>query len=267
MAIAFGQPLFQGSSKTTGLSLVISGTKTIAVGQTIVVGFGSDPAAGTYSVADNLGNTYTLVHSSVSGSGTAGAAARLWRSDVTNGGTLTSITVAHPSLAARAAIAVSFTGVGTVRGVGNDTFTSGNSNVSQMYPTGEGLTSPGPSSYYATPVLGDLWIGVAAQEGVSSGFAGTVSDEALANPLAAIEPTVEQQTVGGGGATNISMGMAYWIASDTASRRLLGNFSGVASINHPGVGAAIAESVVAPPTARAAKPLIKRQAVNRAAVM
>lgn len=201
MPNAFVQALFSGQSKTTGTTLVLSGSKTIVLGNEIFVAFASDPAAGTFSCADNLGNTYAVANSAVQGSGTTGVATRLFKADVTNPGTLTSITVTHPSMAARAGMAGEFSGVGTLRTTGTHIGTA--LGVGNAYPGGSGGTT-------TASIAGDLWI-------------GAVGVESAINALTGVAPTLkvatEIATAGSGAATNIEAVLVYLIAADTTAKQ------------------------------------------------
>jgi hypothetical protein len=114
MSIAFGQQLgaanFGASSTTTVLSI----SKTVAVGDLICVGQFYFATAGTTSCADNLGNTYTFVEQAENSSRTT---AFLY-SIATVGGTLTTVTVTHPTATYRGINAFTLTGVGSYQGVG-----------------------------------------------------------------------------------------------------------------------------------------------------
>lgn len=239
MPITFSKSLGQGSSKTSGTSLVLTVNKTVTPGNDIFVAFASDPASGTYSVTDSLGNTYTSVAVDLTGSGTSGVRTQFLRATVGGAGvaTLNSITISHPSLAARGAIAVEFSGVGAVRATGIDNFSSTH-NQMQAYPTGAGAENPGVLD---TPVVGELWIGAFGIEGGATSFAAVT----VSGGVPAQEPTIEQRTTGGASGTNIATGLLYWIADTTTNGRLLGQFAG-ASGNIAAAGAAISEGASVP---------------------
>lgn len=230
MAIAFVQSLLQGSSKTSGTSLVLSGSKTITTGNTIFVAQASDDSAGTYSVTDNLGNTYSLVGSQ---SNAGAVAVRLWRSDVTTGGTLTTITLSHPTTTARAAIAVEFSGCGATQSpVGTDTETS--SNRSYAYPGGVVNTT--------AQTIGNLWIGAYGAE------APNTTTLTASAPTGSSMPTVAQGTTGGGSTSNVTCGLSYIISTTTTVDSLSANTA--TGTNTAAVGAAVI------PAAAGAVPLL-----------
>lgn len=204
MAIAFVQSLLQGSSKTSGTSLVLSGSKTLTVGNTVYVAFAMPGGTGTVSCADNLGNTYTP---SVRIDASLNVSAMIYRCDVTTGGTLTSQTVTHPSSTPRAAISTEFSGVGTTN---NTDSAAGSGTLITAYPG-----SP-PASI--AQIVGNLWVGVFGWQGpVTDGFSVDTA------AVAALEPTVEQGTTGQSAGSNISVGFLYYINTSTDQGRLIGD--------------------------------------------
>jgi len=94
MAAAFVQSLgWTANSTASQTSTVLSISKTVTAGYTIVVGWGSTLGGGATGVTDNLGNTYAKVEATTRSL----ANADLWSAPVTTGGSITTITVAHPS--------------------------------------------------------------------------------------------------------------------------------------------------------------------------
>jgi len=84
----------------------------VAANNTVIVTFAMDPAAGTVSVADTRGNTYTSNADIVNGSGTSGVRTVILSARVTTA--LTSgntITVTFPSVAAKAVSVNEFSGI------------------------------------------------------------------------------------------------------------------------------------------------------------
>src|SRR5262249_35107048 len=82
------------------------------VGDTIIITVALDPASGTVSCADSKGNAYTKDVDVTKGSGTSGVRSVIFSSPVKTalaGGN--TITVTHPSLAARAMRADEFVGL------------------------------------------------------------------------------------------------------------------------------------------------------------
>ena len=222
----FVQNLFSGSSKATGPSVILSGSKTVSAGNTIFVAVGSTNTGETVTVTDNLGNSYSMVKAGA----TSNALSRLYRADVTNPGTLTTITVTQsPSWNILAAIAVEFSAVGTVRFTGESL--GGSSAVANAYPGGNNSSG---SSYIAS----DLWIGAFAQNSQN-----TFAVETGGIALPALEPTPEARTTGGG--SNIAVGLLYYIsAAPQSGVGILGRYSGATSIM--AVGAAIEPKISGP---------------------
>lgn len=232
MPIAFVQSLLQGGRKAGSTTTVVSGSVTVTAGNTIFVAFGGADVSGTYSVADNLGNTYALSGSAASGSGQM--AARLFRADITTGGTLTTITVTHPTITATGAIAVEFSGCGTLNNSG--THNDGGSALAtiDLYPGGTGATLNTQAQ-----IVGNLWLGVGSYQGpVTNGFAAS----ATGSDVAAAEPTPEQGTTGGSPSSNIGMGFLYYISTDTSAKRLAAT---ILSARCAGAGSEINPAVTA----------------------
>jgi hypothetical protein len=224
MAVAFVQALTSAQSKTTGTTLAGTVNKTVTVGNRILVAFAADPnSGGTDSCTDNLGNVYTNVNGTASGSGTAGVRVLLYSAPVTVGGTLTAITVTHPSVAARAMQAAEFSGVGSQRTTGGN-FATTATNPVQAAVSGSGAS---------VPVVGDLWFGAFADE----------IQVALVPSAPATGVAAGIGTSGGSGGSNIQALGAYWIADTTTATLLQATTStagrwagvGVAYAPAPGV--------------------------------
>lgn len=120
MAAALVQHLGEVDRNGTGsTSTVITMTKTLTAGNTVIVGIVAyDGTGASPTCADNLGNTYTLVERS---DGTYDTA--LFSAPVTNAGSLTSITITTASTRYVAAEAAEFSGVGALSSVGAGTAT------------------------------------------------------------------------------------------------------------------------------------------------
>src|SRR5262245_50927944 len=113
---AIGTPtsIAVGSLDTTaGTSLVITTTAGAAVGNTVVVTFGMDPANGTVSCTHSGGNTYTSDADVANGAGTATGARSLVFSTRVSTALVAgdTITITHPSVASRAAGAFTVSGI------------------------------------------------------------------------------------------------------------------------------------------------------------
>lgn len=120
MAAALVQNLGKAVNNTAGqTSTVLSPvSKTVSVGNKIFVGWGGYYDITPSGVTDNLGNTYTRVERVRNTGGQA--TADLWVADVTTGGSLTTVTVAHASTQYVEIIAAEWSGVGdlSVAGAG-----------------------------------------------------------------------------------------------------------------------------------------------------
>jgi hypothetical protein len=89
-------------------------SKTVTKGNTIIVGWSGYFNITPSGVTDNLGNTYFHIECNTVG----GATADIWYAPVTTGGSITTITVTHPSTQYVVIMAAEFSGVGTLSAVG-----------------------------------------------------------------------------------------------------------------------------------------------------
>jgi len=109
---------FLGGAKSTNsahtTTVLSPSSKTVTVGNVIIVGFNSTDNVTPTGVTDNLGNTYAHVELNTRQYATAD----LWYAPVTTGGSITTITIAHPSSAYTLFLASEFSGVGTLNAVG-----------------------------------------------------------------------------------------------------------------------------------------------------
>lgn len=149
------------NTKTTGTTIAITTTKAVTAGQSIVVALAMDPAAGTVSATDSAGNTYVVADQATNGSGTSGA--RIVMLAAHNAAAMaagSTITVTHPSCAARAVAActLAFDGVGT--------------KVTSANATGTGTA---PAVTVKSPVLQPMVIAAVAIEGP---FSDTYTEDA-----------------------------------------------------------------------------------------
>ena len=227
MAPALVQSLLQGSSNSFGSSLVLSGSKVVSSGNTIFLAFTPGAASGSCSAADNLGNTYALVKSTYSANGYG---AFLWRANITNPGTLTTITITHPAQSTRAAIAVEMSGVGALRNASfGDVF--GQTDHPSLFPgPNEGST--------ATYVADDLWLGVLVYRNSTSDVVPYTSGDSIPSS----EPT-PQQAIG----TNRGIALFYYTSpTGLASRRMLASYADFGSREYISVGAAIQAAPTGP---------------------
>jgi hypothetical protein len=141
-AIAFVKNVGTNGTTTTGTTLAVTvPAGGVAVNDTVVISFAMDPTSGTVSAADARGNTYTAdanFQQGTSGSGTGVRqvllSARLGTALVAGD----SITVTHPSVAARAMSVSEFSGLAaTAMGRGGGC-------------SGWGLTAPPPQRRCST---------------------------------------------------------------------------------------------------------------------
>jgi hypothetical protein len=220
--ISFNLGHGSGSSKVAGTSLLVVCTGAVAVGQTVFVMFGADYVVGNPTCTDNLGNTYTVAHRVNNGTS---CQAVILRSDVTVAGTLTLLTVSHPSLTARAAIVYSFNGCGAQRTTGGHTAAS-----ATCFAT-PGVTGSGTAS----GVVGELWLQMSCWETTL----GTVNIATVVNAATGVEPVAENGTSGGGSTTNITVGSFYRIVPNTTAVRMAMAFAAGGTQTNAGAGIAV----------------------------
>jgi cysteine-rich repeat protein len=128
--IALVKTVAATGTKTTGTSLfVMAPAGGVAAGNTVLVAFAMDAAAGAVSCVDARGNTYTRDADVTNGAGTTGVRTVVFSSSITVALLAGDrITVAHPSAAARGMSVSEFSGLAdgaavdrTAIGVGNST--------------------------------------------------------------------------------------------------------------------------------------------------
>lgn len=176
------------TSKSSGTSIAITTTNAVAAGESILVGLAMDPAAGTISATDSASNTYTVSEQVTNGSGTSGArVAVLSAHNVSALAAGSTITVTHPSAAARAVSAASFVFKGT--GV----------KVKSVTATGA-TTTPGSSTN--SPLLSPVLVSAIAVEGPVE----DVFNETGAVPYVSL-PTAG--TTGGSATSNMTLRWAW----------------------------------------------------------
>jgi hypothetical protein len=187
------------SSKTSGttLPLSIAGGRTLAFEDYVAVAFACDPAAGavSFSAAGTAFlSAWTIEQDVANGSGTSGVRAVLAYALCTGAGTLTGITVTHPTLTARAARSY------RVSGADNTTPINGSS-------SGGGAVTPAVTGVAVTCLvfIGDE----AADASTVTGGSDYVSSAGSDTWTAVSGDTVTSGTTGGGGASNISTAVGY----------------------------------------------------------
>ena len=89
-AIALVKNLGTNGNTTSGKTLAINPSSTVAVGDTVIVTFAMDPDSGTVSCADSKGNTYSKDADKTNGSGTSGVRTVIFSAPVT-----TALTTPH----------------------------------------------------------------------------------------------------------------------------------------------------------------------------
>lgn len=234
MAIAFVQSLGSNQSKTAGTSLAIAvASLTVTAGNDIFVAFEADDVGSGFSCTDSLGNTYSL---RATGTLAANCKCLYFRSTITTGGTLTSITVSWTTnITAKALQAGEWSGVGTERGTDTGTNPSISNNLT--------IVAGNVVNFFT----GDLLVGGCAWERPNS------DDLSVVGVLTAgtgVE-VAQDGTTGGGAASNICGHLGYSIATGngtTSSQELR-------STNNTTVAdAASAGGVYAPAAVAAADP-------------
>jgi hypothetical protein len=195
MAVAFVQSLGSNQSKAAGTSLAIAvASLSVTVGNDIFVAFASDVVGTLHAVTDNLGNTYSLRRTDEN---PGQVRSQLWRSTITTGGTLTSITESWTTnITAKAMVAGEFSGLGIEDGVtGNQNDLSENFTISQSLLTWQ---------------TGDLLVGAVGWEGPATDAIAPTGTVGIFSTIAEVG---QNGTTGGGAATNITCTLNYYIAS------------------------------------------------------
>jgi hypothetical protein len=151
----------QNQSKTTGSSLVLTVPSAgVGVGHRLIVGFGMDSATGSISATDSRGNTYAVDREEHNVGNTRGAVLSAQLGTALLGGD--TITINHPSVAARAARVIEASGVSAVDRVASASQTattaptSGQTNLpAQNTELVIGaIAIQGPTSYWLAPGMG-----------------------------------------------------------------------------------------------------------------
>lgn len=181
-------PLGTNTSKTTGTTLAITTTNAAPAGDSIFVALAMDPSAGTVSATDSAGNTYTVIADATNGSGTAGVRLVILAAHgVAAMAAASTITVTHPSAAARAVIAQTFI------------FADTGTKVTGQTATG---SSTAPSVNVKSPVLHPLILSAVAVE-------GPLSDVYTNDATYLAFPTSSAGTDAGGATTNVTVRIAF----------------------------------------------------------
>ena len=113
-AIAFVKNVGVGGTTVAGtsISVTLQGSVSVAVGDTLIVTFVMDPAAGAVSCADSRGNSYSVDADVTNGSGTSGVRTVVCSASVATAlGNNDTITVTHPLATSKALSVNEFSGL------------------------------------------------------------------------------------------------------------------------------------------------------------
>jgi hypothetical protein len=196
-----------GSSKTSGTTLAITVTTTdYVVDDCLVVGFSMDPQTGVVSFAQTAGTAtvgaFTTEGDVVTGSGTSGIRTVMAWAQVTGAGTITTVTVTHPTATARAAETFNVTGVDVTTPVNCSGAAAGTSeSIAGITPTGGGVD-----------VAGLIFRGFEIAAGMTvSAVGGDFNNGATGDWVLGSADSVTLGTTGAGTASNISV--AYTVCA------------------------------------------------------
>ena len=196
-----------GSSKTTGTTLAITVTTTsYATGDLLMVGFAMDPSTGTVTFAQTAGTatigSWTTLGDTANGSGTTGVRTILAYAAVTAAGTITTVTITHPSVTARAGETFNVNAADGTTPVNCSTAWNGVNPASSLTPTTTGID-----------VAGLVFSGGEVASGATTST-GNVSQSGVPWTDVSLE-AASSGTSGASGSTNIS------VASDIVSQTSL----------------------------------------------
>jgi len=193
---------------TTVLSL---SSKTVTGGNIIIVGFESYGDVTPTGVTDNLGNIYAHIERTAHSNGVV---ADLWYAPVTHAGSITTITVSHPSSDYTMLLASEFAGVGTFNAAGG------------------GLTGATATATWVNnktiPASG-LAVGVAAEaDGQHTHTAGSASGSP--------STTIYKSGQCDGGADTFTLSLCYALAGASAVTSFTGTTGMSATVSWAGAG-------------------------------
>jgi hypothetical protein len=191
-----------GSSKTSGTTLAITLTTTsYALGDYVVCGFSMDPTTGAVSFAKTAGTavigSWVTLGDIPNGSGTSGVRTVLAYAKVTTAGTITTVTVTHPTATAKA----------------GETFNVSGADGTTPIPSSVASTTASVADVAPVPTSGIDYAGLSftGAELASTSALGTAvwTYQAAAGqqnfPNAVSADASSVGTTGSGGATNISV--------------------------------------------------------------
>lgn len=198
MAIAFVQQLLTAQNKVASTSLVMSGTKTVTVGNYIIVTLASDPVPSAGACTDNLGNTYTRYGSSFQGSGTSGIQTYQFHAPITTGGALTTITTSWTgSTTAKAAVSCEYSG------------------LSSTVPSVQASSGTGTAATYG--IAANATAGNAGIFGVAVEATGAITAATSGTPSTTTNVRMTATTTGSGAATNIAVAIVDVVPPTTVT--------------------------------------------------
>ena len=240
-----------GSSKTSGTTLAVTVTTTAyAVGDCLVVGFSMDPQTGVVSFAQTAGTAtlgaFTTEGDVATGSGTSGVRTVMAWAQVTAAGTITTVTVTHPTATARAAETFNVTGVDGTTPVNCSAQNAGTFEGASVAPPAGGVD-----------VAGLLFRGFEIAAGMTVSAAGSdFNNVATTDWLLISADSVTVGTSGAGTASNISV--AYTVcAPDPAGLQINTGTITIAiedNATNNAVIAAVFQATSGPPLAYLAMP-------------
>jgi hypothetical protein len=189
------------SSKSAGTTLALSPSG-LTANNTILIAFSMDSATGTVSCTDNatIPNAYT-VDVDVNGGGT-GTTCRtcIIRANLVTITSLTTITITHPSVTARAAVASEFSGIDLLTPLDKSAGVAGSSTAASS-----GATA-------ATTVADEvIWGAIGREDDITGTPFGTIGTGMTPDQIVILS----QGTTGGGAASNMSVLSMYAIQTAT----------------------------------------------------
>jgi hypothetical protein len=194
-------------NKTAGTTLVLTldTTPALELGDTTLIAFAMDGATGTISATDNAStpNTYVVDHD-VDGSGTGEVRTAIIRGRLTNTTSLTTITITHPSVTARAGHADQFRGINAATPLDK---VAGTADAGASTTPSSGATAT--TAQNNEIIFGAIgWEGPDDSESYTAGTGMTPDQTKI----------LELGTTGGGAASNITAANEYALQTATAAQ-------------------------------------------------
>lgn len=232
MAVTYNGLFGSNQSKTAGTSLAINPADiTVATGDDIFVGWAGDVGGSAFGVTDGGTATISWTEERVQTQG-SDVEVRLWRGNVTAGGSLTDLTIAWTTnLTAKAAVAGWFSGVGTQdANYGGDDI-GGNSVAATIAGTWQ---------------IDDLAIAACGIEGAQD--AETVTAGAFSDGGGTM--VGQNGTTGGGAAANIVAALGYQVTTTNRSASAAIGFTFTNTRDASAAGAVYSPAAAATPVPR-----------------